>query len=240
MIAPRVAMVLAAGLGRRMRQFTDKLPKPLVEIAGRSLLDRTLDRLAANGIETAVINLHYMAGTIESHLADRDRPHIVLVREGELLDTGGGVKNALARLGEEPFFIVNSDIIWFDGPVNVFRRLIAAWDEAEMDALLLLHPTVRAVGYDGSGDYFATQTGGLRRRAGGVAPFLFSGMQLAHPRLLAGTPDGAFPMTTAFDLAEARGKLRGIIHDGEWFHVGSPEGVAEAEARLASHAGTRK
>lgn len=232
---PRTAMVLAAGLGKRMRPLTDKLPKPLVPVAGRTLLDRVLDRLEAVGVERVVINLHYFPEIMEAHLASRRHPRIELSPEPALLETGGGVKNALPRLGDEPFYVANADVLWLDGMSPALQRLARAWNEATMDALLLLHPTVTAIGYDGVGDYFADPLGRLRRRRNHeLAPFIFAGLQILHPRLFAGAPAGPFSLNKLYDRAEAAGRLWGLRHDGLWFHVGTPQGLAETEALLAA------
>lgn len=227
-------MVLAAGLGKRMRPLTDNLPKPLVPVAGRTLLDRVLDRVEAAGIERAVINLHYFQDIMEAHLADRRSPRIELSPEPDLLETGGGVKNALPRLGREPFYVANADVLWLDGTSPALKRLARAWNDETMDALLLLHPTVTAIGYDGVGDYFADPLGRLHRRRGAeLAPFIFAGVQIIHPRLFANAPDGAFSLNRLYDRAEEAGRLWGLRHDGLWFHVGTPQGLAETEALLA-------
>jgi len=230
-------MVLAAGLGLRMRPITETRPKPLVELAGRTLLDRALDALAAAGVEHAVVNTHYLGAMIEAHLARRTRPRIALSPEDELLETGGGVARALDRLGDAPFYVVNADIAWTDGAVPALDRLAAAWRDAAMDALLLLHPTEAATGYDGSGDFFLAEDGTLTRRgAAARAPFVFTGVQILHPRLFAGAPAGRFSLTVLYDRARAAGRLAGIVHDGGWHHIGTPAGLAEAEARLARDA----
>lgn len=233
--APRTAMVLAAGLGKRMRPLTDKLPKPLVPVAGRTLLDRVLDRLEAVGVEHVVINLHYFREVMERHLAGRNHPRIELSPEPVLLETGGGVKNALPRLGREPFYVLNADVLWLDGTSPALQRLARAWDDASMDALLLLQSSVAAIGYDGVGDYFADPLGRLRRRRGHeLAPFIFAGVQILHPRLFAEAPDGPFSLNRLYDRAEEAGRLWGVRHDGLWFHVGTPQGLVETEALLAA------
>ena len=234
-VAPRVAMVLAAGLGKRMRPLTDNLPKPLLPVAGRTLLDRVLDRLEAAGIGRVVINLHYFREVMEAHLNSRRSPPIELSPEPDLLETGGGVKNALPRLGAAPFYVINADVLWLDGLTPALTRLARAWNGETMDALLLLQPTVTAIGYDGSGDYFADPLGRLRRRRGHeLAPFIFAGVQILHPRLFAAAPGGAFSLNRLYDRAEEAGRLWGLRHDGLWFHVGTPQGLAETEALLAA------
>ena len=225
-------MVLAAGLGTRLRPITDTIPKPLVEISGRSLIDHALDRLVAAGVEHIIVNVHYKAAMIAEHLARRDHPRIELSEEIELLDTGGGVARALPLLGEA-FFVVNSDVFWLDGKESALLRLAAAFDPSRMDGVLLVQPTATAVGYDGSGDYFLDIMGNPhRRRDGASAPFLFAGIQLLHRRLFDETPGGAFSLVRLFDRAEAAGRLSAIVHDGDWYHVGTPDGLALTRERL--------
>lgn len=234
-ITPKMAMVLAAGLGKRMRPLTDTLPKPLVPVAGRTLLDRVLDRFEEAGIARVVINLHYFSEAMEAHLAARRRPPIELSPEPELLETGGGVKNALPRLGTAPFYVANADVLWLDGRTPALTRLAKAWNDETMDALLLLQPAVTAIGYEGGGDYFADPVGRLRRRRGHeLAPFIFAGVQILHPRLFAGAPDGPFSLNRLYDRAQEAGRLWGVRHDGLWFHVGTPQGLAETEDLLAA------
>jgi len=235
--APATAMVLAAGLGTRLRPITDRMPKPLVCIRGRALLDHAIDRLAAAGVETIVVNTHYRSEQIIAHLAARKSPHIVISEERDLLETGGGVSKALPLLGEE-FYVVNADIFWLDGKVPALTRLARAWRDAEMDAMLLLQRTTTAVGYDGRGDYFLDPLGVPRRRGENqIAPLLFAGVQLLHRRLFTGTGDlpTKFSLALLYDRAQDVGRLRGIVHDGEWYHIGTPAGLALAEARLATH-----
>ena len=226
-------MVLAAGRGERMRPLTDERPKPLIEVLGRSMLDRVLDRLAAAGVETAVINQHHLGEMIPAHLGERTDLEFLYSQENELLDTGGGVTKALPLLGDKPFFVLNGDVVWLDGRVPALDRLAAAWDGEDMDALLLVHSTARAYGYDGRGDFFMSPDGVLRRRREReVAPFIFAGLQILHPRLLAGAPSGAFSLNRLYDAAAEAGRLYGLRHDGEWFHVGTPAALEEVEDAL--------
>jgi MurNAc alpha-1-phosphate uridylyltransferase len=228
-------MVLAAGLGTRLRPVTSTIPKPLVEINGRPLIDHALDRLVAVGVEHVVVNIHYKAAMIAEHLAHRDHPRIELSEEAELLDTGGGVARALPLL-DEAFFVVNSDVFWRDGGSPALLRLAAAFDPAAMDAVLLLQPMATAVGYDGSGDYLLDDKGNPRRRGEGeLAPYLFAGIQLLHRRLFDEVPGRVFSLVRLFDRAERAGRLAAIVHDGEWYHVGTPEGLALTRERLAPH-----
>jgi N-acetyl-alpha-D-muramate 1-phosphate uridylyltransferase len=234
-VGPKTAMVLAAGLGTRLRPITDGMPKPLVRIRGRALLDHAIDRLAAAGVETIVVNTHYRAEQIVAHLAARKWPRIVISAETDLLDTGGGVSKALPLLGEV-FYVVNADALWLDGKVAALDRLARAWNDAEIDALLLLQRTTTASGYDGHGDYFLDPLGVPRRRGEGqIAPLLFAGIQLLHRRLFAGPGDRPtkFSLNRLYDQAQECGRLHAIVHDGEWYHIGTPAGLAAAEARLA-------
>ncbi len=227
------AMVLAAGLGKRMRPLTDDLPKPLVVLAGRTLLDRALDRLAAAGVGQIVVNSHYRADMIAAHLAGR--ADITLSPEEVLLETGGGVQAALPHLGTGPFFVVNSDAVWRDGPTPALERLAGHWNDETMDALLLMVPTPAIAGgtVNDKGDYHLEPDGRARRRGeGDIAPFLFGGIQVLHPRLFEGAPDGPFSLNVLYDRAEAAGRLHGMRHDGDWYHVGTPGDLAVAEAEL--------
>lgn len=235
---PRRAMVLAAGLGTRMRYLTEARPKPLVPVGGKPLIDHVLDKLAAAGVETAVVNVHYFADQIEHHLAGRRAPRIVISDERNgLLGTGGGVATALPQLGAEPFFHVNSDTIWIDGVTPNLRRLAHAFDVNAMDALLLLAPTTNSVGYTGLGDFAMTADGRLRRRAEReVVPFVYAGVAILSPALFAGAPDGVFPLTQLFRRAEEAGRLHGLRLEGVWMHVGTPEAVAAAEAAILASA----
>ena len=240
--APRHAMVLAAGLGLRMRPITDKLPKPLVPVLNRTLLDRTLDRLEEAGVREAVVNVHHLGEMIERHLRDRRAPRITLSVEETRLETGGGVAKALPLLGDTPFVVANGDVLWLDGPRPALDRLAAAWDDERMDALLLLHPTAEAFGYRGDGDFLMDPEGRLvRRPQREIAPYLFAGVQILHPRLFEDQPAGSFSLNLLYDRAIERGRLFGVLHDGEWFHVGTPEDLAVAENYMrARHSGIRR
>jgi len=229
------AMVLAAGLGLRLRPLTLSTPKPLVRVGGTTMLDRVLDRLAEHGVELAVVNTHHLGEQIARHVAARRTPRIVLSHEEVLLDTGGGVKKALPLLGDAPFFVANSDLLWTDGKEPALARLAEAWDDARMDTLLLMQPVARAYGYDGAGDFFMAEDGTLRRcRPGETAPYLYAGVQLVHPRLFRDAPDGKFSLNLLFDRAAAAGRLFGIAHQGGWYHVGTPDSLAGVEAALAA------
>lgn len=229
------AMVLAAGLGLRLRPITNTIPKPLVAVGGRTMLDRALDHLEAAGVADAVVNTHYLAEKIESHLAARASPRIHLSHEPELLETGGGITKALPHLGNDAFHAVNADIIWEDGASPALRNLAAAWDDSAMDALLLLQPVETAVGYDGAGDFYRNDDGSLRRRGSDAsAPYVFTGVQMLHPRLFDGVAVEPFSMNILYNRALAAGRLRGLAHDGAWYHVGTPEALDEAEKLLSA------
>ena len=229
------AMVLAAGLGRRMRPLTERTPKPLIAVAGRTMLDRALDSLADAGVTAAVVNVHWLAEQVEAHLATRVRPSIAISREEVLLETGGGVAAALERFGGRSFFVVNADVVWNDGQVPALVRLGEAWREEVMDALLLVVPVARASGYDGSGDFLMDASGRLvRRRQDGTAPFVFSGVQIVHPRLFDNAPRGAYSMNAQWDCAAAAGRLAGLAHDGGWYHVGTPAALSLAEREIGA------
>ena len=230
---PKRAMILAAGLGTRMKMLTEDRPKPLVEVSGRAMLDTILDRIAEAGIEEVVVNLYYLGDKIVEHLEGRTSPAIVYSREEDLLETGGGVKKALPLLGDDPFFVTNGDVCWLDGYSSALTRLAANWDEAEMDGLLLLHPTVYAFGYDGVGDFMMDPKGRVERRTERqIAPFIYAGIQILHPRFFEGAPEGAFSLNLLYDRAIENGRLFGIRHDGEWFHIGTPEQLRDAETAL--------
>jgi N-acetyl-alpha-D-muramate 1-phosphate uridylyltransferase len=239
MNTPRNAMVLAAGLGTRMRPLTDSMPKPLVKVAGRALIDRVLDRLADAGVERAVVNVHHFAEQIERHLAARKKPRIVISDErGLLLGTGGGVTKALAELGAEPFFHVNSDTLWIEGATPNLARLAAAYDPAAMEALLLLAPTTGSVGYNGRGDFTLGADGRLAARGErATAPFVYAGAAILSPALFADAPKGEFSLTTLFHRAARAGRLHGMPLAGTWMHVGAPEAIAAAEAAIKAGAG---
>ena len=236
-IRPRTAMVLAAGRGERMRPLTDRLPKPLVPVAGRPLIDHVLDRLAAAGVERAVVNVHYLADLIECPLASRTRPKITISDERAMLrDTGGGVVKALAALGPEPFFHLNSDTLWIDGPRPNLERLAEAFDPVTCDVLLLLAPVRTSIGYAGRGDFTIEADGRLRKRAANQdAPWVYAGAAILAPALFADAPQGAFSLTLLFDRAAAAGRLYGLRLEGVWMHVGTPDAIAAAGAAIASH-----
>ena len=235
MTKPRRAMVLAAGLGVRMKPLTDRNPKPLIEVNGKALIEYALERLAEVGVDRVIVNVHYLADLIERHLAGRSG--IVISDErGEILETGGGIVKALPLLGSEPFFLVNADTIWADGTKSNLARLADGFDPDRMDARLLLAPTA-SLGYSGSGDYAIASDGRLQRRGEARnVPFVYAGAAILSPSLFADAPRGAFPLTRLFNRAEEAGRLHGLKLDGVWMHVGTPAALREAEAALAAHA----
>ena len=236
---PQAAMVLAAGFGQRMRPLTDTMPKPLVKVAGRALIDHVLDRLADAGVARAVVNVHYLAEQIERHVAARTAPRVTISDErGVLLDTGGGVVKALPLLGDAPFFHINSDTIWIDGVIPNLTRLADSFDAATMDALLLLAPGAGSIGYAGRGDFLMASDGRLRARPErDVAPFVYAGAAILSSRLFDGAPQGAFSLTKLFTRAIEAGRLHGLRMEGLWMHVGTPEAITEAEQAIAESTG---
>ena len=237
--SPTRGMVLAAGLGTRMRPLTASLPKPLVPVGGRTLLDHALDRLGEAGVDLAVVNVHWRAEQVRAHVARRleggAAPRVEISDEcGGLLDSGGGVARALPLLGPDPFYVLNSDVMWIEGLTSTLPRLAAHWDPARMDALLLMAPTVNTVGYDGPGDFLMEADGALSRRPEThVAPFVFAGVQILSPALFEGMGAAPFSLNRVYDRAAEAGRLMGVRHDGRLLHVGTIEAIAEAEAALA-------
>jgi MurNAc alpha-1-phosphate uridylyltransferase len=231
-------MVLAAGLGTRMRPHNGQVPKPLVTVGGKALIDYVLDRLADAGVERAVVNVHHLAEQIERHLSGRQHPAITISDErGELLGTAGGVVKAMPQLGGGPFFHVNSDTIWIDGVMPNLRRLAATFDAARMDAFLLLAPTTSSIGYSGRGDFLMAADGHLSRRGErDVAPFVYAGAAILTPAFFADTAPGPSSMSPLFDRAIETGRLYGLRLDGLWMHVGTPDAVKAAEEALVASA----
>ncbi len=229
------AMLMAAGLGKRMRPLTATRPKPLVKVAGKALIDHALSRLQAGGIETVVVNVHYLADTVEAHLRARHLPMRVLISDerAQLLETGGGLMKAREMLGDKAFLCANSDNLWIDGPRDSIGLLRDLWDDDRMDALLLLVPHARATCHSGPGDFHMDATGKLsRRRPGRVAPFVFTGVQILSPRLLVDPPSAAFSTNVLWDRAIAAGRAYGVSHQGLWFDVGTPQAIPVVEADL--------
>ena len=231
------AMVLAAGLGKRMRPLTATRPKPLVKVAGKPLIDHVLDRLRGAGITHTVVNVHYLADALEAHLKRHGNGLDIQVSDerSQLLETGGGVVKALPLIAADTFLVVNSDNLWIDGPVDAIRLLASSWDDRTMDALLLVVPLARAYCHGGTGDFHMDARGRLsRRRPSRVAPFVFTGVQLVSRRLFAGAPEGAFSTNVLWDRAMAEGRVHGLVHQGLWFDVGTPPAIAQTEAILAT------
>lgn len=232
------AMVLAAGLGTRMRPLTDTMPKPLVRLGGRPLLDSVLDRLASAGIARAVVNVHHFAAQIEAHLATYSKVQILISDERDaLLDTGGGVVRARAKIGAEPFLIHNSDSVWIETHGSNIAKLTGAYDSERMDSLLLLAPAATSLGYAGRGDFHLDTSGRLIRQSGSTpAPYVFAGVSIAHPRLFAHETERRFSLNEIWNRSARDGRLYGLVLDGLWMHVGTPEALAEAERAIAEHA----
>ena len=232
----QTAMVLAAGLGTRMRPAAQDKPKPLVPLARKPLIDHVLDRLECAGISRAVVNVHHRADQIEQHLAARQHPEITISDEREkLLDTGGGVKKALATLGDDGFIVHNSDSVWLETNGSNLARLIAAWDPERMDCLLMLALGSAAIGYQGRGDFSLDPDGRIRRRRENeVVPFVYTGVQIVHPRAFAVTPDGPFSNNLVWNHAMLSGRAFGMRMDGLWMHVGAPDALAAAEQAIAT------
>ncbi len=234
--APSTAMVMAAGLGKRMRPLTATRPKPLVEVAGKALIDHALGRLVDAGVRRAVVNVHYLAGSLEAHLKRHHHGLEIAISDerAKLLETGGGLIKALPLLGEDPILCVNSDNLWIDGPKGAIALLAERWDETAMDALLLMVPQARAHCHSGRGDFHMDGEGRLaRRKTQRIAPFVYTGIQLLSHRLLVDPPSDAFSTNVFWDRAIAAGRAFGVVHQGLWFDVGTPGAIAKAEAILA-------
>jgi MurNAc alpha-1-phosphate uridylyltransferase len=231
------AMVLAAGLGSRMRPLTDTVPKPLVRLAGRSLIDHVLDRLATAGVERAIVNVHYKADMIEAHLAHRSGPPAIAISDerAQILDTGGGVAKALPLIGLDPFIIHNSDSVWREGIGANLDRLTAAWDGDRMDCLLMLALGSATIGYTGRGDFSFEPDGRIRRRREQeVVPFVFTGVSIAHPRIFEAVPSGPFSLNLVWNRALLAGRAYGVRMEGLWMHVGTPEALTDAAHELTT------
>jgi MurNAc alpha-1-phosphate uridylyltransferase len=231
---PETAMVMAAGLGKRMRPLTATRPKPLVEVAGKTLIDHTFDHLRSAGVKRAIVNVHYLADQMEAHLRARTSDVEVLISDERkrLMETGGGIVQARDLIGDAPFLCVNSDNLWIDGPADAIRELAALWDDERMDALLLLVPLARAANHRGRGDFTLAADGRITGRRGrrSVAPFVFTGVQILSPRLFTDVPEGPFSTNLFWDRAIEAGRAFGVVHQGLWFDVGTPEAIAQTEA----------
>jgi MurNAc alpha-1-phosphate uridylyltransferase len=234
---PTTAMVMAAGLGKRMRPLTATRPKPLVEVAGKPLIDHVFDRLAAAGIKRAVVNVHYLADTLSAHVSNRDDGIEVVISDErpQLMETGGGLVQARGLLGDEPVLVVNSDNLWLDGPIDAIKLLASRWDDAVMDALLLVVPYARANNHKGQGDFNVAADGRItsRRKPGRTAPFVYTGIQIIHPRIIAAWPEGPFSTNVFWDRAIAAGRAYAQVHQGLWFDVGTPAAIPKTEAMIA-------
>lgn len=234
-LASDTAMILAAGFGKRMRPLTASQPKPLVRVAGKALIDHALDRLGEAGVARAVVNVHYLADALEAHVLARSTPQVSVSDERSLLlETGGAMVKALGRL-PDPFFALNADNIWIDGPKNAFHDLSRHWNADAMDALLLLVPHARAVNFNGPGDFHMDPLGKIaRRRDGRIAPFIYTGIQLVSHRLLRDAPDGPFSTNILWSRAIEEGRLYGLSFTGTWFEVGTPQAIRPTEEALKS------
>jgi N-acetyl-alpha-D-muramate 1-phosphate uridylyltransferase len=228
------AMILAAGLGTRMAPLTAQRPKPLIKLVGKPLIDYAIDRLVQNGISFVVVNVHYMADMLIEHLAKRTDVKIHIIDERDaILDTGGAIAKALPLFEGEPFLTHNSDSLWVEGMGSAIARMRGRWNPDTMDALMLVAPAATAIGYEGRGDFEMDPLGGLKRRGEmSVAPFVWTGVQIVHPRLFDGAPAGRFSINPLWDRAIEKGRLFGVRLDGVWIHVGTPEGLKEAEGFL--------
>lgn len=237
MTTVKTAMVMAAGLGRRMRPLTETRPKPLVEVAGKAMIDHCLDKLQDAGVSKVVVNVHYLPELLEAHLRTANYPFEFRISDerDQLMETGGGLVQAERLIDEEIFYCINSDNLWSDGPVNSLQRLADSWDDRQMDALLLLAPRESAHNYEGTGDFVLDEQGRItRKKLGGEAPFVYSGIQLISKRLLHRPPVGPFSTMILWERAIANGRLFGLAHEGSWYEVGTPEAIAPTEAALAS------
>jgi len=237
-IVPSTAMVMAAGLGKRMRPLTATRPKPLVELAGKPLIDHVFDRLIAAGVGRAVVNVPDLADTMEAHLADRFPEMDIAISDErrQLMETGGGLMQARATLGDDPILVVNSDNYWLDGPVDTLKLLASRWDDATMDALLLVVPLARAHNHGGTGDFSLDANGRIvaRRKPGRVAPFVYTGIQILHPRILVDAPEGPFSTNLFWTRAIEAGRANAQVHQGLWFDIGTPPAIAKTESFIAN------
>jgi MurNAc alpha-1-phosphate uridylyltransferase len=233
---PKKAFVLAAGMGERMRPLTNNCPKPLLTVGGRTMLDRSLDALAEAGVEEVVVNSFYLGQMIGEHLKNRKSPRITLSPETSLLDTGGGVKKMIGFFGDEPFYVLNADVVWTDGRKSTLRNLAEKWDSSKMDLLLLLHAAADVPAYAGKGDYYLADGADKPIFAKGkdkTANYIFAGPRIVHPRIFKNAPEGAFSFIELFHEAERNGRLYALRHEGEWYHVGTPEALADTNRILA-------
>ena len=219
---PARAFILAAGKGTRLRPHTDTMPKPMVNIAGTSIIRRTIAKLVEAGVTEIVVNIHHLGNVLEQHLKDVTGARIILSREDELLETGGGIKKAIHHFGDEPFYIINGDALWDEGDVPALERLASRWNDKDMDILLLLQPTGRMALTGAVGDYHLEDSKAIRAKDKN-GEYMFAGIRIAHPRVFKGSPDGAFSFLTLMDRAQEQGRLYGLPHSGEWYHISTPE-----------------
>jgi len=231
---PATAMIMAAGLGKRMRPLTATKPKPLIEVGGKALLDHVLEKLRTAGVKKVVVNVHYLADALEAHLARAHGLEVVISDErGLLMETGGGLVKAAPLIDNDPFLALNSDNLWIDGPADTIKLLASQWDDSKMDALLLLVPQARALNHKGMGDFHMDRAGRIRRRERShVAPFVFTGIQMVSKRLLSDAPEGPFSTNILWDRAIEQGRAFGAVHQGLWFDVGTPQSIPLTEAAL--------
>lgn len=233
---PETAMIMAAGLGKRMRPLTATRPKPLIPVAGQTLLDHVFDRLRSAGIKRAVVNVHYLADALEAHLKNNVKGIDIVVSDerGKLMETGGGIVKARAMIGDKPFLVANADNLWVDGPADTIKLLASRWDDATMDALLLVVPLARAHNHGGQGDFLVDARGKItgRRKPGRVAPFVYTGVQILSPRVIRDWPEGPFSTNLFWNRAIDAGRAYAFVHQGLWFDVGTPPAIAKTEALL--------
>lgn len=229
---PEKAFILAAGKGTRLRPYTDTVPKPMVEVAGKSIIRRTIEKLSRAGVSTIVVNLHHLADILEGHLKDVGKPQIILSPETELLETGGGIKLGLHHFGEAPFYIINGDALWDEGEIPALEKLAHVWNDKSMDILLLLQPTHRMDLTGAVGDYHLSADGRATRAKDKKGSHMFAGVRIAHPRIFEGAPDGAFSFLALMDKAESDGRLYGVEHSGHWYHISTPEDLESVNAHF--------
>lgn len=227
---PKKAFILAAGKGTRLRPYTDTIPKPMVEIAGKSIIRRTLEKLSNAGVNNVVVNLYHLGDVMEAHLKDITTPAITLSQETELLETGGGIKKALVHFGDDPFYIINGDALWTDGPIDAFTRLVQQWDTQKMDILLFLLPKENAHITEFVGDYDLLPDGRAIRSKTKTGNYMFAGIRIAKPQIFRESPDGAFSFLSLMDQAEENGTLYGMAHDARWYHISTPEDLERVNA----------
>jgi len=232
---PSKAMVLAAGLGTRMRPLTEKTPKPLIEVGGKALIDWGLDSLERAGVAEAIVNVHHLPGLMRAHLAKRAAPRIVVSDETDLLlESGGGIARALPLLGPKPFFVLNADTFWVDDGAPDLSGLALAWDAARMDILLMLAEMGKATGHSGRSDFLLAGDGRLTRSGGNPAGLIYAGAAIIHPRIFAGAKAEPHSLNRYFDLTAAEGRLFGWVMHGSWITVGTPDAIPAAEAAVAA------